>query len=79
MLSRLSQVLQLRKEVIESMYSEYGFAMGFEGVTRLRHMTSRYGVVMIFEEAARKRAVLHNLSSSEFLERIWFCNGLAGR
>ena len=56
-------------EVVESIRSEYGFAMKLERVARMRHMIS-LGLVMIFEGVARQRNVLHKLSSSEIIESI---------
>ena len=49
-------------EVIESICSEYDFAMMLERVARITHMTS-LGLVMTFEEVARQIDVLHKLSS----------------
>ena len=43
--------------------------MKLERVARMRHMIS-LGLVMIFEEVARQRNVLHKLSSSEIIESI---------
>ena len=42
-------------EIIESICSEYGFAMMLERVARMRHMTCSFGLVMISEKVARQK------------------------
>ena len=65
MLSKLSA-----SEIIESIYSEYGCAMSFERVVRMRHMTFSYGSVIICEEVTRQRNVLHKPYRSEVIQDI---------
>ena len=57
-------------DIIEKMCSEHGFAMNLKSVVRIRHMTSIYGVVEIFQDFTRQRNVLHELSSSKVIESI---------